>query len=78
MFLLLKTVSLQANIRNILTCMATLLSKDQVKFSKLNSGISNNFFVSCHKLLKTYSPSVLFKDELKLFVFERLKFLAKF
>ena len=36
----------------ILTLMAALLSKDQVKFSKLNSEFSNETFVSCHKLLK--------------------------
>ena len=52
--------------------------KDQVKFSKLNSDLSNLIFVSFHKLLKTYSPSVLFKDGLKLYVFESLKLRAKF
>ena len=51
-----------------LTCMAALLSKDQMKFSKLNSDFSNLIFASCHKLSKTYSPSVLFKDGLKLYV----------
>ena len=60
-----------------LTFMAALLSKDQVKFSKLNSDFSNKIFVSCHKLSKTYSPSVLFKDGLKLYVFESLKLKAK-
>ena len=42
----------------ILTFMATMLSKDQVKFSELNSDFSNLIFVSCLKLLKTYSPSL--------------------
>ena len=58
--------------------MAALLSKDQVIFSKLNSDFSNNFFVSCHKLSKTYSPSVLYKVGLKLYVFESLKLKAKY
>ena len=58
--------------------MAALLSKDQVKFSKLNSDFSNKIFVSFHKLSKTYSPSVLLKDGLKLDVFESLKMKAKF
>ena len=39
---------------HILTFMAALLSKDQVKFSKLNSNFSYKIFVSCHKLSKTY------------------------
>ena len=43
------------------TFLATLLSKDQVKFLKLNSDFSNWIFVYCHKLSKTHSPSVLFK-----------------
>ena len=58
--------------------MATLLSKDQVKFSELNSDFSNNFFVSRLKLSKTYSPSVFYKDGLKLYVFESLKSKSKF
>ena len=58
--------------------MATLLSKDRVKFSELNSDLSNLIFVSCFKLLKTYSPSVFFIDGLKLYVFESLKFKSKF
>ena len=58
--------------------MATLLSKDQVKFLKLNSDFSNDFFSSCHRLLKTYSPSAHFEDELKLYVFESLKLKQKF
>ena len=62
----------------ILTFMATLLCKDQVKFSELNSDFSNKIFVSCLKLLKTYSPSVFFKVELKLYVFESQKFKSKF
>ena len=53
-----------------LTFMATLLRMDNVKFSKLNSDFSNYFFVSCQKLSKTYSPSVLFKEGLKLYVFK--------
>ena len=65
-------------ILDILTFMAALLSKDQVKFSKLNSDFSNKIFVSCHKLLKMYSPNVLFKDGLKLYVFESLKLKATF
>ena len=52
-----------------LTFMATLLSKEQVKFLKLNSDFSNNFFSSSyHKLSKMYSPNVLFKDGLELYV----------
>ena len=58
--------------------MATLLSKDHKTFSTLNSDILNYIFVSCHKLSKMYSPSVLFKDGLKLYVFESLKLKAKF
>ena len=57
--------------------MAALLSNEQVKFSKLNSDFLNNAFVSCHKLSKTYSPSVLFKDGLKLYVFESLEIKSK-
>ena len=45
--------------------MATLLGKDQVKFSELNSDFSNYIFVSCLKLSKTYSPSEFYKDGLK-------------
>ena len=41
-----------------------------MKLSELNSDFSNKFFVSCLKLLKRYSPSVFFKDGLKLYVFE--------
>ena len=51
-----------------LTFMAALLSKEQVKFSKLNLDFSNYFFVSCLKLSKMYSPSIFFKDGLKLYV----------
>ena len=58
--------------------LATLLSKDHKTFSKLNSYILNQFFVSCHKLSKMYNPSVLFKDGLKLYVFESLKLKATF
>ena len=57
--------------------MATLLSKDHVKFSELNSDFSNKIFVSWLKLLKTYSPSVFFKAGLKLYVFESLKLKSK-
>ena len=53
-----------------LTFMSTLLSRDLVKFFKLN-------FVSWLKILKTYSPSVFFKDGLKLYVFESLKLKSK-
>ena len=52
-------------------------SKDQVKLSELNSDFSNKIFVSCLKLLKTYSPSVFFKDGLKLYIFESQKFKSK-
>ena len=58
--------------------MAALLSRDQVKFSKLNSECSNKIFVSCLKLLKTDSHSVSFQERWKLYVFERLKLKAKF
>ena len=37
---------------DILTFMATLLSKDQAKFSELNSDFSNKIFVSFLNLLK--------------------------
>ena len=57
--------------------MATLLSKDQAKFSELNSDFSNKFFVSWLKLFKTYSPSVFFKDGLKLYIFESLGLKSK-
>ena len=57
--------------------MATLLSKDQLKFSELNSDFSNLIFVPCHKLLKMYSPCVFFKDGLKLKNFEVLKLKSK-
>ena len=60
-----------------LTFMATLQSKDQMKFAELNSDFSNKIFVSCFKFLKTYSPSVVFKDGLKLYVFESQKFKSK-
>ena len=49
-----------------------------MKFSKLNSDFENKIFVSCHKFSKTYSPSALFKDGLKLYVFKSLKFKTKF
>ena len=64
----------------ILTFMATLLSKDQVKFSELNSDFSNQIFVSCFKLSKTYSPCEFFKDGLKLYIFEspKVKFQIEF
>ena len=62
---------------DILTFMATLLSKDQVKFSELNSDFLNNILVSCLQLLKTYSPSVFLKDGLKLQVFESPKLKLK-
>ena len=52
-------------------------SKDQVKLLELNSDFSNKIFVSCLKLLKTYSPSVFFKDGLKLYVLESQKFKSK-
>ena len=58
-----------------LTFMGTL--QDQVKISELNSDFSNKIFVSCLKLLQTYSPSVFFKDRLKLYVFESQKFISK-
>ena len=78
MFIYLVTVSASKLEEVRLTFMAALLSKDQVKFSKLNSDFSNLIFVSCHKLLKMYSPSELFKDGLKLYVFESLKLKATF
>ena len=43
--------------------MATLLSKDQVKLSELNSDFSNWIFVSCLKIFKTCSPSVFLKTD---------------
>ena len=58
--------------------MAALLSKDYVKFSKLKTDFFNKILVSCHKLSKMYSPSVIFKDGLKLYVFESLKVKARF
>ena len=48
-----------------------------MKLSELNSEFSNLIYVSCLKLLKTYSPSVFFKDGLKLYVFESQKFKSK-
>ena len=48
-----------------------------MKLSELNSDFSNKIFVSCLKLLKTYSPSVFFKDGLKLYVLESQKFKSK-
>ena len=34
--------------------------------------------MSCHKVTKTYSPNILFKDGLKLYVSKSLKLKAKF
>ena len=50
----------------------TLLSKDQV-----NLDFSNYIFVSCLKLSRVYSPSVFFKDGLKLYIFGSLKLKSK-
>ena len=69
---------MQVLVRDKLTFMAAQISKDQVKLSELNSDFSNPILVSCHKLSKTYSPSVIFKDGLKLYVFESLKLKATF
>ena len=54
-----------------------LQSGDQVKLYKFNINFSNNFFVSCPKLLKTTSLSVFFKEGLMLYVFESLKWKGK-
>ena len=59
-------------LNDILTFMATLLSKDLVKFSELNLDFSNLIFVSCFKLSKMYSPSDFFKDGLKLYAWDHI------
>ena len=55
---------------HIKVCHVNLSAND---FSKLISDFSNYTFVSRPKFSKTYSPSVFFKDGLKLYVFESLK-----
>ena len=62
---------------DILTFMAKLLSKDQINYQSWPQIVQQKKLVSCCKLLKTYSPSVIPKDGLKLYIFEGLKLKSK-
>ena len=48
-----------------------------MKYIGVYGNTANKIVVSCHKLLKTYSHSVIFKDRLKRYAFESLKLRAK-
>ena len=54
-----------------------LQSEDQKKLEKFILDFSNQIFASGVTLSKTYSPSVIFKDRLMLYVFKNVKLKAK-